>query len=205
MCKSEGGSGSSHSHDDRREKRTAEDWWGAQDDGNPQKWRTGKKIYHTIVPAAVGFLCPFGSSVYTPGHQGVMAEFGVSRVVSQLPFAFYLLGLSFGPIVASPTSETVGRKTVYQSALPVFAIFTLGAGFSQNITSLIICRFFAGLFSSTGLSIGTGTVSDVWPAELRGAPMSFFICMVQMGPALGPVIVRCFPATDADPHIDICS
>lgn len=39
---------------------------------------------------------PFGSSVYTPGHQQVMQEFGVSQEISLLPFSFYLLGLSFG-------------------------------------------------------------------------------------------------------------
>lgn len=99
-----------------------------------------------------------------------------------------MLGLSFGPIIAGPSSETFGRKWVYSSALPIFAFFTIGAGFSKTITSLIICRFFAGLFSSPGLSIGTGTISDVWPPEKRGPPMSIFICCVQMGPALGPVI-----------------
>lgn len=170
------------------EKRTAKDWWSPHDDANPQTWSSSKKIFHSIVPPAVGFLCPFGSSVYTPGQQQVQAEFGVPREVAILPFVFYLLGLSFGPIIASPTSEQYGRKIVYMSSLPIFAAFTLGAGFSRGIASLIVCRFFAGLFSSPGLSIGTGTISDIWPPEKRGPPMSIFVCMVQMGPALGPVI-----------------
>lgn len=193
------------------EKRTsATDWYGPDDDGNPHNWSTGQKVFHTIVPPAVGFLwyasvppslrhtfktvnatdkySPFGSSVYTPGHEQVMVRFGVSEEIALLPFALYLLGLSFGPVIAAPTSETFGRRIVYLSALPIFAAFTLGASFAQSITSLIVCRFFAGLFSSPGLSIGTGTISDLWPPEHRGAPMSVFITSVQMGPALGPVI-----------------
>jgi MFS family permease len=110
-----------------------------------------------------------------------MQEFGVSQEVSLLPFVFYLLGLSFGPIMAGPSSETFGRKAVYVSALPMVAVFTLGAGFSQNITSLIACRFFAGLFASPGLSIGMAVVSDFLPPEKRGAPVAVFITMVQMG------------------------
>ena len=110
-------------------------------------------------------------------------QFGVSREIALLPFVFYLLGLSFGPIMAGPSSESFGRKPVYVCrrkyflsgplascitqcgtcfdqtlkyeqvvALPCVAAFTLGAGFSQNITSLIVCRAFAGLFASPGLS-----------------------------------------------------
>jgi MFS family permease len=117
-----------------------------------------------------------------------MLDFGVSREIALFPFVFYLLGLSFGPIIAAPVSETFGRKVVYMSASPFFAAFTLGAGFSRNIVALVICRFFAGLFSSPGLSIGTGTISDVWPPEKRGPPMAAFITSVQMGPALGPLV-----------------
>jgi MFS family permease len=119
--------------------------------------------------------------VYTPGLEQVSNEFGVSREVAILPFVFYLLGLSFGPILAGPSSETFGRKAVYITALPGVAAFTLGAGFSQNITSLIVCRFFAGLFASPGLSIGTAMVSDFLPPEKRGGPVAIFITMVQMG------------------------
>jgi MFS family permease len=149
--------------------------------GNPRNWSGRKKFYHCAIPTAIAFLCPFGSSVYTPGISQVQHEFNVSREIALLPFVFYLLGLSFGPICAGPSSETFGRKAVYTTALPGLAAFTLGAGFSQNITSLIVCRFFAGLFASPGLSIGTAMVSDFLPPEKRGGPVAVFITMVQMG------------------------
>lgn len=167
---------------------SAKDWTGPDDEGNPQNWSLRKKLYHTLIPTSIAFLCPFGSSVYTPGRQQVQRQFGVSQEVSLLPFCLYLLGLSFGPIIAAPTSETFGRKWVYVIGLPLFGLFTLGAGFAQSITTLIVCRFFAGLFSSPGLSIGTGTISDVWKPEKKGFPMATFITSVQMGPALGPLI-----------------
>ena len=50
-------------------------------------------------------------------------EFGVSREIALLPFVFYLLGLSFGPIMAGPSSESFGRKAVYVFALPCVAAF----------------------------------------------------------------------------------
>lgn len=167
---------------------SAKDWIGPEDGGNPQNWKCWKKVYHTLIPTSIAFLCPFGSSVYTPGRDEVAERFGVSKEVALLPFSLYLLGLSFGPVIAGPMSETFGRRYVYITGLPIFAFFTLGAGFSQDITSLIVCRFFAGLFSSPGLSIGTGTVSDVWAPEKKGFPMAAFITAVQVGPAIGPMI-----------------
>lgn len=127
----------------------------------------------------------FGSSVYTPGSRSIERLFHVSREVALLPFVFYLLGLSFGPMIAAPLSENYGRRFVYLSAVPISGLFTLGAGFSNGIVALTFCRFFAGLFSSPGLSIGTGTIADVWPPDMRALPMTAFVTSVQMGPALG--------------------
>lgn len=172
-----------------RQASSAKDWTGPDDTANPQRWPIGKKLYHTLIPTSIAFLCPFGSSVYTPGRQQVQEQFGVSQEISLLPFCLYLLGLSFGPVIAAPSSETFGRKWVYVIGLPLFGLFTLGAGFAESITTLIVCRFFAGLFSSPGLSIGTGTVADVWTQEQKGFPMAVFITSVQMGPALGEFTV----------------
>lgn len=77
------------------------------------------------------------------------------------------------------------KDRVYLSGIPISGLFTLGAGFSQNISALTVCRFFAGFFSSPGLSIGTGTIADIWHPNERGFPMAAFVTSVQMGPALG--------------------
>lgn len=159
--------------------------WTENDPENPQTWPLAKRLYHTAVATAFGFLCPYGSSVYTPGSMRVENEFGVSREIALLPFAFYLLELAFGPILAAPISETFGRRIVYLTGLPISALFTLGAGFSHGIVSLVVCRFFAGLFSSPGLSLGMGSVSDIWRQEERSLPAAIFVTSVQFGPAFG--------------------
>ena len=134
-------------------------------------------------------LSTFSSSVYTPAFNQVESNFGISQELALLPFIVYLIGLSFGPVIAAPSSETFGRRTVYQICIPIFAIFTLGARFSQDLTSLVVCRFFAGLFSSPGLSIGTGALSDLWTSDQRGIAMAAYIAtyikMPQLGPAMG--------------------
>jgi DHA1 family multidrug resistance protein-like MFS transporter len=103
----------------------------------------------------------FASTIYVLARDEVVAEFDVSTTVSLLPCSLYTLGIAFGPLTAAPFSETYGRRIVYLCSIPAFAAFIVGAGASQNTTSLLICRFFAGLFASPGLSIESGTIADI--------------------------------------------
>lgn len=168
-----------------RSTTTAEDWDGPDDPGNPMNWPMWDRIYHTVIPGLFGFTVTFGTSVYSPGYPDVAKEFGVSPTVSLLGLSLYVLGLAFGPVLAAPISESKGRKIVYQVSLPISALFTLGAGFSQNFASLAGTRFFAGFFGSPVLAVGAGSNVDVWPPIQRAVATSAFLLAPFLGPALG--------------------
>ena len=115
-------------------------------------------------------------------------KFDVSAEVAILGLSLYVLGLAFGPILAAPISETRGRKVVYLVSVPMSALFTLGAGWSQNMASLAITRFFAGFFGSPVLAVGAGTNVDLWPPIHRAIASSVFLLAPFLGPALGPAL-----------------
>ena len=117
-----------------------------------------------------------------------MERFNVSSTVALLGLSLYVLGLAFGPVLAAPISETKGRRVVYRVSLPLAALFTLGAGFSQSMASLAITRFFAGFFGSPTLAVGAGTNVDVWPPVHRAIASSLFLLAPFLGPALGPAL-----------------
>jgi len=165
-----------------------DDWDGVDDPENPWNWPTWKRCYHTFIPAGIAFVCTLASSIYVPGREDVMRTFGVSRIVAILPYSIYVLALALGPMLAGPSSEVLGRRAVYLVSIPIFALFVLGSGFSDNIASLIVCRFFAGAFGSPGLSIGSATVADIWRPHERAIPMSLYALMPFLAPSLGPVV-----------------
>jgi MFS family permease len=72
--------------------------------------------------------------------------------------------------------------------MPLFALFTLGAGFSSNITGVTICRFLSGLAGSPGLAIGSATITDIWEPAERALPMALYVMTPFIGPAIGPVL-----------------
>ena len=167
---------------------TAQDWNGPNDPENPLNWSLSKRMYHTTVPGLMGFIVTLGSSIYTPGLPEIQDEFHVSSTVALLGLSLYVLGLAFGPVLAAPLSETLGRKAVYLISLPLASLFTLGAGFSHTFASLIICRFFAGFFGSPTLAVGAGTNADIWPPMHRAVATSLFVLAPFAEPALGPLV-----------------
>lgn len=123
--------------------------------------------------------------MYTPAVSQVTRVFHVSDVAALLPFSLFLLGLAFGPVLAAPLSEKFGRTATYMISLPVFALFTLGAGWAQTFGGLVACRFLAGIFGSPPLVVGAGTNADLWKPESRAAATTLFALCPYLGPALG--------------------
>jgi MFS family permease len=105
--------------------------------------------------------------------------------VALLPYSFYVFGQAWGPLLAAPMSETFGRRGTYVPYMLLFILFTLGAGFSKSMASLVVCRFLAGVFGSPALSVGGGTVADVWNPQDRAIPMATLVLVPFLGPSLG--------------------
>lgn len=97
----------------------------------------------------------------------------------------YVIGLGLGPMFSAPLSEVFGRKMVYFINLPIFLLFTLGAGLAKNIQTLIICRAFAGIFGGPALAVSAGSFVDIWDLKTSGSAVTVQAFATFMGPALG--------------------
>ncbi|RFU28742.1 hypothetical protein B7463_g7595, partial [Scytalidium lignicola] len=164
------------------------DWNGPNDPENPLNWSRWKRVFHVLPPALISFSTTLGASIYTPSFPEIMERFNVGSTTALLPLSLYVLALGFGPVIAAPLSESHGRHLIYLVSAPLGSLFTMGAGFSQNMQTLCILRFFAGLAFSPCLAIGGGTIADVFKADRRATPSAFYIYSPFLGPALGPVI-----------------
>ncbi|KAB2572005.1 Polyamine transporter 4 [Lasiodiplodia theobromae] len=165
------------------------DWDGPNDPGNPHNWSFLKRGWITLVIGVTGFTVTIGSSVYTPAIPEVVQKFDVSTTVALLGLSLYTVGLGFGPVLAAPLSEMIGRNIVYKTSIPVAALFTLGAGFStRSFASFLVCRFFAGFFAGPVLAVGAGTSADMYPERLATVGVTSFVLWPFAGPSLGPFI-----------------
>lgn len=167
---------------------TTLDWDSEVDPDNPQNWSVGRKWYQTIMPASIALVVTLGSSIISPAREEIQNEFSTNFTVSLIPFVVYVLGVGFGPFIASPSSEYFGRRVIYQTSIFTFSLFVLGCGFSPSLAGLVVCRFLAGFCGSPGLSIGSASIADIWTPKGRALPMMLFITTPFFGPAIAPMI-----------------
>jgi multidrug resistance protein len=84
-------------------------------------------------------------------------------------------------------SEIYGRNVVYHTTNSLFIVFNIACAVSSNLGMLIGFRFLAGTFGSTPITIGSGTISDMFRTEERGAAMAIWSIGPLLGPVIGPV------------------
>lgn len=128
---------------------------------------------------------PLASSMFAPGVEDVLREFhSSSSILAALVVSVYVLGYAIGPLIVAPLCEMYGRVPLYNASNILFIVFTIACAVSSNLNMLIAFRFFAGASGSTPITIGGGTLGDMFRVEERGSAVAIW----SMGPLLGPVV-----------------
>jgi len=99
----------------------------------------------------------------------------------------FVAGFIVGPLMWAPMGEVLGRRILFIGTYFMLTAFNAGAAGSQNMQTLIILRFFAGMFGSSPLTNAGGTISDMFNADQRGIAMAVFASCPFLGPVLGPI------------------
>lgn len=149
------------------------DWQGPSDPANPRNFPLPLRIFSTLAVTLLAFVSTFAASIYSPAISSIRTTFAVSEELAILPISIYNLGMAFGPLVGAPLSETFGRRVVFLATAPVFALFILGSGFADSMRTLVVCRFFAGMFAAPAVGNASATITDFTPGRWRGVMLGF--------------------------------
>lgn len=164
------------------------DFDGKDDPYRSVNWAFSKKAITTVLYGFTAMATTFASSVYSPAVQDIADEFHVSTEVSTLGISLLLVGMGLGPLIWAPLSEVYGRKFVVLIPFFIFGCFTFGGGAAKDFQTLMICRFFSGLFGSAPVTNTGGVLGDIWTPDKRGAAMVGYAMAVVGGPTLGPIV-----------------
>ncbi|CZR58483.1 probable fluconazole resistance protein [Phialocephala subalpina] len=164
------------------------EWDGPNDPGNPMNFSVQKKWLLTGVMGSMTWTITFASSVFSTASLVVAKKYNVSTEVATLGTSLFVVGLGLGPIVWGPASELFGRKTPLFFGFFVFGIFQIGVAVAQNLYTIMLCRFFSGMFGSAPLAIVGGTLADFWGPVDRGVATCVFASATFVGPIAGPVM-----------------
>ena len=184
---------------------SARDWHGKDDPSNPRNFSLRRRVLSTIAVTLLAFVSTFGASIYSAGISDVAVTFDVSEEVAILPLSLYNLGLAAGPLIGAPLSETLGRKSVILISTPMFALFTLGIGFSTNIVALSICRFFAGFCAGPAVGNASATITDYTAGRYRAVSMGTYIDLPNLPKLYRGSDVQFQLSTTVYPSLEPCS
>ncbi|KAM0341651.1 hypothetical protein ACHAPU_009897 [Fusarium lateritium] len=160
------------------------DWEGPDDPEHPLNWSKTQKNIHLAIVSLFTLAANLAATMFAPGASELATEFHITNsTVTAMTVSLYVLGFALGPLLLAPLSELYGRLIVYYSCNLVYTAFTFGCAFSTNDAMFLVFRIICGCAASGPMTIGGGTIADLFPQEERGKAMALFT----VGPLLGPV------------------
>ena len=133
-------------------------------------------------------IAVFSSSIFSAATMPVAKEFHVATEVGILGISLYVFGFATGPIFWAPLSELRGRKLPLVISMFGFSIFSIGSAVGKDLQTVLICRFWAGVFSSCPLAVVAAVFSDIFSTRTRGLAITVFAMTVFCGPLMAPFI-----------------
>lgn len=146
------------------------------------------RFYVALIACFATFTSSFTSAIFAPGISGFAREFSVSPEVGILGTTLYVLGFASGPLIWAPASELIGRRGPLTVAMFGGAVFTIASAVAKDIQTVIICRFFAGVFGASPLSVVPAVLADIFNNTQRGAAMAIYALTVFVGPFVAPFV-----------------
>jgi EmrB/QacA subfamily drug resistance transporter len=108
----------------------------------------------------------------------------------------YMIASTVLVLTAGRLSDLFGRKQAYIGGFVVFALASLGAGFSADATQLLLWRILQGIGGAFLFANAAALVTDAFPREQLGVAMGTNTMVAAVGLVLGPVLGGALVAID---------
>jgi EmrB/QacA subfamily drug resistance transporter len=100
----------------------------------------------------------------------------------------YMVATTVLMLPAGRLADQFGRKRLWIVGLVVFGLTSLGAGFAESGTQLIIWRIVQGVGAALLFANAGALVTDVFPREKLGLAMGTNVMVAAAGLVIGPVL-----------------
>ncbi|KAL7419972.1 hypothetical protein Q5752_004935 [Cryptotrichosporon argae] len=170
---------------------------GPDDPRNAQNWPLRRKVKNTALITLATLFAGVGSAIFSGASTEIAERFGVGQVVGELANSMFVIGFACGPQIFGPASEVIGRKWPLVIGCLLSAIFAIQVAGASNLATIMLGRFFGGVFGAAPYAIGGGIFHDLYDALHVQTGIAFFATATAGGPALGPVIGTGLASTSA--------
>ncbi|KAL6230366.1 hypothetical protein BDW75DRAFT_248754 [Aspergillus navahoensis] len=161
---------------------------GLDDPMHPQNWPMTRRVILGCILTFAALVAAYGSSVFATATPGTMSEFGYGREVAALGTTLYVLSFAAGPTIWAPTSELIGRRMPLLVGMLGFDIFIIATATAKDTQTVMLTRFFSGLFAASLIALVPASLSDLFNSHHRGIAIAVYTMSVFLGPYTAPFI-----------------
>ncbi|KAI0046836.1 MFS general substrate transporter [Auriscalpium vulgare] len=158
-----------------------------QEDAVYQRFSPARKRGIVTIVSATGLVPFFVSGSFVPSIPEVAREFDSTGPVINLAVSLSLLVGSLGTVVWATYAGFYGRRPIYLTSIPIFALGALGVTFARSVPQLMVWRVVQAFGVGGSLSVGAAVIGDIYRLEERGQAMGAFFGCCLIGPAISPL------------------
>lgn len=138
-------------------------------------------VFVAAVAALGGLLFGYDTGVIGGALLFVTDDFALSPFLQGVVVSFLLVGAVVGALVGGPLSDRIGRRRLMLAAAVVFVLGAVAAALAPNAAVLVLARFVLGLGVGVGSLVVPLYISEMAPAEVRGALVTLNNLMITVG------------------------
>ncbi len=134
------------------------------------------------------FLGCIDFTIMNTALPAIQSNLGATIVQLQWIINIFLLALVAFMVIAGRMADIYGRRLVLYIGLAIFAISSLGAGLSPNVSILILWRFIQGIGVAILYILTMAIIPSIFAIEKRAKVMGILVGFNGLGLAIGPVL-----------------
>lgn len=123
--------------------------------------------------------------VQYPALVTMQEDFHTTDTNMNASLSIFTFFTAFFPLLWASFGDKFGRRPVYLVSFMVSVVGSICCAESVNIGMFIAFRGFSAIGSSSVMSMGAGTIADIFEPKERGRAFSYYTCGPLLGPALG--------------------
>ncbi|MGG3574565.1 MFS transporter [Bacillus gobiensis] len=158
--------------------------------GYKQNSKIGSYQWKTLWASTVGYAMDgLDMMILSFTMPMIMLYFSINQAEAGSISTITLLGAVIGGIVFGILADKFGRVRVFTWTILIFSLFTGLCALSQNVETLMVFRFLAGLGLGGEFGIGMTLVCEAWPKKYRSRATSIVAVGFQLGIVLATLSV----------------
>ncbi|KAI8980336.1 major facilitator superfamily domain-containing protein [Pilobolus umbonatus] len=163
-------------------------WFPAKDVSDPRSFPAIKKYTILLVVSMAGINSPIASTIYLPAIVTMKDYFQTTDTIMNISLSIFTFFTAFFPLIWATFGDRFGARNIYILSFFIYVVGNICCAVSINPAMFIFFRAFSAIGSSSAMSMGAGTISDIFEPHQRGRAFSYYTMGPLLGPTLGPIL-----------------